>query len=65
MNTLNRCRFQIPASSLGWLVPAFLLFTPSVFAGCPSGETELLPNIRALPARDIAMLDAKNMKFRS
>lgn len=65
MNTLNRCRFQIPASSLGWLVPVFLLFTPSAFAGCPSGETELLPNIRALPARDIAMRDANNMKFSS
>ena len=32
-------------------------------AGCPAGQVELLPNIRALPATQISMLDASNMRF--
>jgi len=62
MIILNRFIVQTPA---GWLARALLLFAPTAFAACPPGETELLPNIRALPAHDIAMLDADNMKFSS
>jgi len=32
-------------------------------AACPAGQVELLPNIRALPAAAISMLDASNMRF--
>jgi hypothetical protein len=34
-----------------------------VHGACPAGQVELLPNVRALPARDIAMADASSMKF--
>jgi hypothetical protein len=40
-----------------------MLAAPVLAAGCPPGEVELLPNLRALPPRDIAMLDANNIKF--
>jgi hypothetical protein len=40
-----------------------LLLAPAFAVGCPPGEVELLPNLRALPPRDIAMLDANNIKF--
>lgn len=50
------------------------LFAGIVFAGavlcartaaaaCPAGQVELLPNIRALPAASISMLDATTMRF--
>lgn len=62
MNTRN---FQIRSSFLGWLIPVCLLLAPASFARCPSGASELLPNLRALPPTGIAMLDADNMKFNS
>ncbi|HKS58274.1 MAG TPA: lysyl oxidase family protein [Steroidobacteraceae bacterium] len=40
-----------------------LLCARTATAACPAGQTELLPNIRALPATSIAMLDATNMRF--
>jgi hypothetical protein len=46
----------------GLLAACQLLALP-VFAACPSGQVELLPNVRALPPRDIAMLDTGSMKF--
>jgi hypothetical protein len=46
-----------------WLISVCLFGAVSVHAACPPGEAELLPNIRALPATAIAMLDANNMKF--
>ena len=33
------------------------------WAACPAGQTELLPNIRALPPTSIAMLNSTTMKF--
>jgi hypothetical protein len=42
---------------------ASLTTTVSVHAACPAGEAELLPNLRAMPAHDIAMRDADYMKF--
>ena len=52
---------------LGALIPALLLAalgtSTASLAACPTGETELLPNLRALPAHAIAMKDAENMKF--
>jgi len=47
----------------GLLAVCQVLIAPAFAAGCPSGELELLPNLRALPPRDIAMLDASNIKF--
>ena len=39
------------------------MLTIPAFAACPAGQVERLPNVRALPPRDIAMRDATNMKF--
>jgi hypothetical protein len=39
------------------------LIAGSASALCPAGQTELLPNIRALPPTAIAMLNATSMKF--
>jgi hypothetical protein len=62
MDKMKRFRFAI---YLG--VPALLLAalgtSTATLAACPAGETELLPNLRALPASAIAMKDAENMKF--
>ena len=46
----------------------FLLLTAALFslpasAACPAGQTELLPNVRALPPHSISMIDASNMRF--
>jgi hypothetical protein len=46
-----------------WLMPACLLYSLPASAACPSGQAELLPNIRALPPNGISMLNATNMKF--
>lgn len=47
-----------------WLLPACQLFAlPAFGAACPAGTVELRPDVRALPPRDIAMLDATSMKF--
>lgn len=40
-----------------------LLAPPASAEGCPPGESEMLPDLRALPARDIAMLDPDKVKF--
>lgn len=63
MNAIQRRSVSSHRCS-GWWWPALaqLLALPA-FAGCPAGQVELLPNVRALPPRDIAMLDASNMKF--
>jgi hypothetical protein len=46
-----------------WLALPCILYALPVSAGCPAGETELLPNLRALPPSSIAMLNATSMKF--
>jgi hypothetical protein len=46
-----------------WLLAACQLVAVPSFAACPAGQVELLPNVRALPARSMAMLDASNMRF--
>jgi hypothetical protein len=51
------------AGSVVWLVPALFLHSLPASAACPAGQTELLPNIRALRPTAIAMLDPSNMKF--
>jgi hypothetical protein len=56
---MNRTRIGAIAA----LAPVGLLYSLASSAGCPSGEAELRPNIRALPPTSIAMLDATNMKF--
>src|SRR6187431_207329 len=40
-----------------------LLALPAFAAGCPAGTVEMRPDVRAIPPRDIAMLDATHMKF--
>ena len=63
MRISNRRRVRVHSRLRYWLLPACQLLILPVYAGCPAGQTELLPNVRALPPRDIAMLDASNMKF--
>jgi hypothetical protein len=46
-----------------WLLPACQLFAVPASGACPTGTFELRPDIRALPPRDIAMLNATTMKF--
>lgn len=46
-----------------WLLLSGVCTAGPALAGCPPGETELLPDIRALLPRDITMLDANNIKF--
>jgi len=49
---------------LWWMLPACqLLALPALGATCPAGTVELRPDVRALPPRDIAMLNATSMKF--
>jgi len=45
------------------LLPVCQLLAVPAFAGCPAGTVEKRPDIRAIPPRDIAMLDATHMKF--
>jgi hypothetical protein len=45
------------------LASSLLLIAGNAFALCPTGQTELRPNIRALPPSGIAMRDANNMQF--
>lgn len=52
-----------PTGAIRWLLAACQLLALPAFAACPAGQVELLPNVRALPPRDIAMADATNMKF--
>lgn len=47
----------------GIVLVAGQLFALPAFGACPAGATELRPNVRALPPRDIAMLNATSMKF--
>jgi hypothetical protein len=42
---------------------AALLCARAAGAACPAGQIELLPNIRALPAAAISMIDGTNMRF--
>ena len=63
MSTHFRRMFAADNPLAWWLLPACQLLTAPTFAACPAGQAELLPNVRALPARSIAMLDASNMKF--
>jgi hypothetical protein len=48
---------------LVWAAPLCGLYSLPASAACPAGQSELLPNIRALPPSSIAMLDANNIKF--
>ena len=61
MINLNKFWFEICAGFSGLFLSAFI--TNTALAACPAGESELLPNLRALPATSIAMLDADYMKF--
>jgi hypothetical protein len=45
------------------LLPACQLLALPAFGACPAGTVELRPNVRALPPRSIAMLNATTMKF--
>jgi len=51
------------AIAIGSTAVALLGAAGSASAACPAGETELRPDVRALPPRDIALIDANNMKF--
>jgi hypothetical protein len=63
-STLFSPTVRIALQALAGLLPVFqMLIAPAFAAGCPPAEAELLPNLRALPPRDIAMLDANNIKF--
>ena len=62
MNTVRKIAVNRRWLWLGLLPACQLLSLPS-FAGCPAGQIELLPDVRALPPRDIAMADASNMRF--
>ncbi|MGH8615810.1 MAG: lysyl oxidase family protein [Gammaproteobacteria bacterium] len=46
--------FRVRIVSLGWMMSAISLFAPVASAVCPSGD--LLPDLRALPARDVAVV---------
>jgi hypothetical protein len=63
MRISNRRRVKVTRRQFCWLLPACQLLALPAFAACPAGQAELLPNVRALPPRDIAMLAASNMKF--
>lgn len=63
MGVSSQTSVRTYAGFLAWLVPACLLYSVPASAACPAGQTELLPNIRALPPTAIAMLNATNMKF--
>jgi hypothetical protein len=58
-NNGNR-RGLLYAGALGTL---FCALSHAANAACPAGEVELRPDIRALPPRDIALIDPDNMKF--
>ena len=62
MDASTYLRINRTAASTALLATA-LVFSLSASAACPSGQTELLPNIRALPPHTISMLDASNMRF--
>jgi hypothetical protein len=63
MEELNNFKFAVCVGVSGLLLTA--LFASTASAACPTGESELLPNLRALPATSIAMRDADYMKFSS
>jgi len=63
MNILTARLIRATVRTVACLPVCQLLLAPAFAAGCPPGEVELLPNLRALPPRDIAMLDANNIKF--
>lgn len=54
---------RIDRKTLWCLIAAGQFMAVPAFGACPSGTTELKPNVRALPPRDIAMLNATSMKF--
>ena len=59
---MKKFRFRVCVGVPGLLLTA--LFANTASAACPSGESELLPNLRALPATSIAMQDnGEYMKF--
>src|SRR5262245_12903341 len=62
MDASTDLRINRAGIPIAMLATALLLSLPASGA-CPSGQTELLPNIRALPPHSIAMLDGSNMKF--
>jgi hypothetical protein len=62
MEQMKKIRFAVCVGVPGLLLAA--LFTTTASAACPSGASELLPNLRALPATSIAMQDnGEYMKF--
>jgi hypothetical protein len=62
MEQMKKFTFGACVGVSGLLLTSLFASTASL-AACPQGETELLPNLRALPATSIAMKDADNMKF--
>ena len=62
MDKMKKFRFARHVGVPGLLLAALGTSTASL-AACPAGETELLPNLRALPAHAIAMKDADHIKF--
>jgi len=62
MDASTYLRINRTATPIALLATA-LVFALPASAACPSGQTELLPNIRALPPHTISMLDASNMRF--
>jgi hypothetical protein len=54
---------QFDCKLFWWLLPVCQLLALPAFAACPAGAVELRPDVRALPPRDIAMLNATSMKF--
>jgi len=61
MEEIKKSRFAACAGVPGLLLTA--LFASTASAGCPTGTSELLPNLRALPATGITMRDADTMQF--
>ncbi|UCC57270.1 MAG: hypothetical protein JSU75_05975, partial [Gammaproteobacteria bacterium] len=63
MQKIKNLQFAIHFAIPALMLAALGTSSASLAATCPAGETELLPNLRALPASAIAMKDAENMKF--
>ncbi len=63
MNTHVNRHDPIRHTIISFLALGGLWAAGPAMAGCPAGEQELLPDIRALPPSDLAMLDANTIKF--
>ncbi|HJR82763.1 MAG TPA: hypothetical protein VJ775_02440, partial [Sphingomicrobium sp.] len=63
MTRNDRCGAEFDRRLIWALLPVCQLLALPAFGACPAGTTELRPDVRALPPRDIAMLNATSMKF--